>query len=148
MMPTVVLGATGYVGGELLRLIAAHPFFELAAAVSESRAGDRIADVFAHLAPAYGESLFAAHDSWLDQLADGSQLALFSAAPHGASAAMIAGILAAAEGRNIDVRVVDAAGDVGGGAPSPAASLFALASGCLSSTTPPTARQGISQYGL
>ena len=27
----VVLGGTGYVGGELLRLIAAHPNFEMAA---------------------------------------------------------------------------------------------------------------------
>jgi N-acetyl-gamma-glutamyl-phosphate reductase len=111
MMPTVVLGATGYVGGELLRLIAAHPHFELAAAVSESRAGDRIADVFAHLAPAYGETSFTAHDSWLGKLADSSQLALFSAAPHGASAAMIAGVLAAAKDRNIDVHVVDASAD-------------------------------------
>ena len=37
-IPTVVLGGTGYVAGELLRLIAAHPQLELAAAVSESRA--------------------------------------------------------------------------------------------------------------
>ena len=33
-IPAIVLGATGYVGGELLRLIAGHPNFELAAAVS------------------------------------------------------------------------------------------------------------------
>jgi len=32
----IILGGTGYVGGELLRLISAHPYFELAAAVSES----------------------------------------------------------------------------------------------------------------
>ena len=32
-VPAVVLGATGYVGGELLRLIAAHPHFDLVAAV-------------------------------------------------------------------------------------------------------------------
>ena len=32
---SVVLGATGYVGGELLRLLANHPSFEAAAAVSE-----------------------------------------------------------------------------------------------------------------
>ncbi len=41
-VPAVVLGATGYVGGELLRLIATHPLFDLVAAVSESRAGKRI----------------------------------------------------------------------------------------------------------
>jgi len=111
MTPTVVLGATGYVGGELLRLIAAHPHFELVAAVSESRAGDPIADVFAHLAPAYDDTSFLPHDSWLEKLEEGSELALFSAAPHGASAAMIASALAAAKSRNIDVHVVDASAD-------------------------------------
>jgi len=111
MTSAVVLGATGYVGGELLRLIAAHPHFGLLAAVSESRAGDPIADVFAHLAPAYGDTPFVAHGSWLEQLGEGSDLALFSAAPHGASAAMIASILAAAGSRNIDVHVVDASAD-------------------------------------
>jgi len=111
MTATVVLGATGYVGGELLRLVTAHPHFEFAAAVSESRAGDPIADVFPHLAPAFGDTPFVAHDSWLEQLAENSQLALFSAAPHGASAAMIATILGAAASRNIDVHVVDASAD-------------------------------------
>lgn len=111
MTATVVLGATGYVGGELLRLIAAHPHFELAAAVSESRAGDPIADVFPHLTPAFGDAPFVAHGSWLEQLTEGSQLALFSAAPHGASAAMIATILDAAASRNMDVHVVDASAD-------------------------------------
>ena len=36
---TVVLGASGYVGGELLRLINAHPEFRVVAAVSASRNG-------------------------------------------------------------------------------------------------------------
>ena len=38
----VVLGATGYVGGEILRLLATHPRFRLAAAVSSSHGGDAI----------------------------------------------------------------------------------------------------------
>ena len=41
----VVLGSTGYVGGEILRLLGTHPDFRLAAAVSASRSGDAIADV-------------------------------------------------------------------------------------------------------
>jgi N-acetyl-gamma-glutamyl-phosphate reductase len=111
MTATVILGATGYVGGELLRLVVAHPHFEFAAAVSESRAGEPIADVFPHLAPAFGDTPFVAHGSWLEQIAEGSQLAMFSAAPHGASAAMIATILAGAASRNIDVHIVDASAD-------------------------------------
>jgi len=38
-IPAVVLGGTGYVAGELLRLIATHPNLQVAAAVSESQAG-------------------------------------------------------------------------------------------------------------
>ena len=89
-VPAVVLGATGYVGGELLRLIAAHPHFDLVAAVSESRAGEPISHTFPHLAAACGDTPFAAHGTWLDGIPADSPLALFSAAPHGASAAMIA----------------------------------------------------------
>ena len=111
MTAAAVLGATGYVGGELLRLIADHPEFQLAAAVSESRAGEPIADVFPHLAPAYGDLPFAAHDAWLEDIAADSDLALFSAAPHGASAAMIASVLAAAAEKNVSARVVDASAD-------------------------------------
>jgi N-acetyl-gamma-glutamyl-phosphate reductase len=107
----VVLGATGYVGGELLRLIAAHPDFEFAAAVSESRSGEKIAATFANLSAAYGEECFVAHSEWLDKIESGAKLALFSAAPHGASAAMIAAALKAAAEKNITTHVVDSSAD-------------------------------------
>jgi N-acetyl-gamma-glutamyl-phosphate reductase len=110
-VPAAVLGATGYVGGELLRQIESHPGFELVAAVSESRAGMPIADTFPHLASACEDMHFAAHDAWLDRIPAGSSLALFSAAPHGASAAMIANVLQQAKDREIDVHVVDVSAD-------------------------------------
>ena len=110
-IPTVVLGASGYVGGELLRLVAAHPKFELAAAVSDSRAGSPIGDTFAHLSQALRDVSFVAHAAWLDQIDSGSDLALFSAAPHGASASVIANAIAAAEEKSIDVHVVDSSAD-------------------------------------
>ena len=109
--PAVVLGATGYVGGEFLHLIACHPDFELTAAVSESRAGEPVAATFPHLAPVYDDLAFASHSEWLDLVAPGSRLALFSAAPHGASAGMIARALAAVEDKGIDAHVVDASAD-------------------------------------
>lgn len=62
-IPAVVLGATGYVGGELLRLLAAHPRFALAAAVSESAAGQPIAGVFPSLFAAFGDTRFTAPDA-------------------------------------------------------------------------------------
>lgn len=110
-VPAVVLGATGYVGGELLRLIAAHSLFDLVAAVSESRAGKPVRDTFPHLAVAFGDTLFAEHGTWLETLPSGSPLALFSAAPHGASAAMIASILDETSSRGIDVHTVDVSAD-------------------------------------
>jgi N-acetyl-gamma-glutamylphosphate reductase len=78
-VPAVVLGATGYVGGEFLRLLGTHPVFRLAAAVSDSRGG--------------------------------GNLALFSAAPHGASAPGIAAALEGAGDRGLDVHVVDSSAD-------------------------------------
>lgn len=107
----VVLGGTGYVGGELLRLIASHPDYAFTAAVSDSRAGHAIAETFSNLSPAYGDETYVGHDEWIDSLEDGSRLALFSAAPHGASAGLIANALAAAKDKNLDVHVVDSSAD-------------------------------------
>jgi N-acetyl-gamma-glutamyl-phosphate reductase len=110
-IPTVVLGASGYVGGELLRLIAAHPTFELAAAVSESGAGSKIGETFGHLSRAYAGVAFIGRGDWLDTVAPRGSLALFSAAPHGASAALIAEALSAASDKGIDLHVVDSSAD-------------------------------------
>jgi len=106
-----VLGATGYVGGELLRLLSSHPEFELCSAVSASRKGEPIAATFANLAASFGTQSFDSHETWLDKIESGRKLALFSAAPHGASAAMIAQALDAAKSKNLSVHVVDASAD-------------------------------------
>ena len=106
-----VLGATGYVGGELLRLISTHPDLRLAAAVSESCAGEPIAKTFPHLASVYGDTLFVSHAKAFDAIEAGSNLALFSSAPHGASASIIRAALAAAASKNLDVHVVDSSAD-------------------------------------
>lgn len=111
VIPAVVLGASGYVGGELLRLISAHPRFELIAAVSDSRAGSPIGEIFGHLSQALRGQSFVAHGNWLNEIDAGGDLALFSAAPHGAAAAMIANALEAAERKGCNVRVVDSSAD-------------------------------------
>ncbi len=110
-IPAVVLGASGYVGGELLRLIAAHPDFELAAAVSGSASGKPIATEFPHLSQALADHAFTAPGEWLDKLEAGGKLALFSAAPHGASAGVIAGALESLAARNVKTHVVDSSAD-------------------------------------
>jgi N-acetyl-gamma-glutamyl-phosphate/LysW-gamma-L-alpha-aminoadipyl-6-phosphate reductase len=48
-MKVAVVGASGYVGGELLRLLLAHDHFVVAAATSERHAGDAIGNVHPNL---------------------------------------------------------------------------------------------------
>ena len=108
----VVLGAGGYVGGELLRLIEGHPEFELNAAISGSRAGQPIADTFGHLSQTMAGRKFVAHGEWLDTIQNGhADLAIFSAAPHGASAEMINATLEVTAANGRDVHVVDSSAD-------------------------------------
>lgn len=101
----------GYVGGELLRLIAGHPTFELKAAVSDSAAGKPIGALFGHLATVFDGHAFVAHDGWLEKIDADSEIAIFSAAPHGASAAVIASAIGACEKKGINVHVVDSSAD-------------------------------------
>ena len=49
MKTVAIAGASGYVGGELLRLIAAHPELELVAATANSNAGSTIGSLHPHL---------------------------------------------------------------------------------------------------
>ena len=107
----VVIGAAGYVGGELLRLLSTHPHFTLRGAVSGSRAGEAIGAVFPHLARTSAGMTFAAPDGWTHALDRGSKLALFSAAPHGAAATVIDQALEAAGRHNLMVHVVDCSAD-------------------------------------
>ncbi len=44
-----ILGASGYTGAELVRLIATHPDMEIAALSANAKAGQRMAEVFPHL---------------------------------------------------------------------------------------------------
>ncbi|MEM1262811.1 MAG: N-acetyl-gamma-glutamyl-phosphate reductase [Pseudomonadota bacterium] len=89
-IPAFVIGASGYVGGELLRLIGSHPRFELAGAISRDPGEKTIASEFAHLAPLYGETPFVNVETALATLAEARAAAVFSAAPHGQSATLLA----------------------------------------------------------
>jgi len=108
-IPTLVLGGTGYVAGELLRLLAHHPQLEVGGVMSESRAGTRIADVFPQLQNAYGEQRFVTRTDMSDLLK--GRVALFSAAPHGASAALVAGFIDEAQANGCELTVVDVSAD-------------------------------------
>lgn len=110
-IPTIVLGGTGYVAGELLRLIAGHPQLELVGILSDSQPGESVARAFPHLAPAYPATRFASQAEIEALVAAHPVSAVFSAAPHGAAAALIDRLLTVAEAAGTRPRVVDISAD-------------------------------------
>ena len=79
-MKVSIIGATGYVGAELLRILTAHPQAEIVHITSESHAGEVAAAVYPHLrgcCPLVLEPMAAAAD-----IAADSEV-LFVALPHG-----------------------------------------------------------------
>ena len=84
-MKTAVIGSSGYAGGELLRLLATHPVFEVAVVSAHSNAGEQVTSVHPQL-QSYAGREFVTADS-----IDFAQIELvFLALPHGESAALIA----------------------------------------------------------
>jgi N-acetyl-gamma-glutamyl-phosphate reductase len=109
--PAFVLGGTGYVAGELVRLIAGHPQLELKALMSDSQPGERVAKSFPHLKSSYPDLTFSSHEEIADAISRTPSGALFSAAPHGVSAGLIDGLLQRAESAKTQVHAVDISAD-------------------------------------
>jgi N-acetyl-gamma-glutamyl-phosphate reductase len=110
-VPAIVLGGTGYVAGELLRLLAGHPYLDLAAVASDSQPDEPVAQFFRHLQPVLPHLRFAGHDEVLEYVAANPVTAVFSAAPHGVSAALVDRLLAAAARAGTEPRVADISAD-------------------------------------
>ncbi len=89
MIRTALLGASGYVGGELLRLLAAHPGLRAARLFGDSKAGQALGAVHPHVAAAYPDATVERFDGDLD----GIDL-VFAALPHGKSQEIAPAILA------------------------------------------------------
>lgn len=87
-----IVGASGFTGAELLRLIAGHPDLELVVATGDSQAGTAVADLYPSLRLAYPDLVFA---PWMDGLAEANDLDLvFCGLPHGVSQEIVPGLLA------------------------------------------------------
>ncbi len=97
MIKVGVYGATGYTGFELIRLLRRHPEVSLAFATSESRAGERLSDVFPvpHRLPLVSEA----------DAEPGEAEAVFCCLPHGAAMATVTAARAGG------ARVVDLSAD-------------------------------------
>ena len=110
-IPAVVLGGTGYVAGEVLRLLAGHPYLDLAAIASDSQPDEPVARFFRHLAPVLPHARFVSQDEIAEYVTANPVTAVFSAAPHGVSAGLIDRLLATAEQAGTSPRVVDISAD-------------------------------------
>ena len=109
--PAILLGGTGYVAGELLRLIAGHPRLEVAAILSDSQPGASVAAAFPHLRSAYPQLTFSGLEEIESLIRELPRTALFSAAPHGVAAGIIDRLLTAAESAGTNVHCVDISAD-------------------------------------
>ncbi|HWI89471.1 MAG TPA: N-acetyl-gamma-glutamyl-phosphate reductase [Sphingomicrobium sp.] len=88
MIRTAILGASGYVGGELLRLLAAHSELRPAKLFGDSKAGQKVGAVHPHLA-AYPEMIIEKFEGGALDAID----LVFAALPHGYSQRIAAAIL-------------------------------------------------------
>ncbi len=96
-----IVGASGYVGAELMRLLVHHGGFDIGFVTGETQAGQPVADLYPHLAAAGSDREFAKyHPDLLDDVE-----VVFLALPHGRSMTMAAEVL---DGNRV---VIDLAAD-------------------------------------
>jgi len=79
-----VVGASGYAGGELLRLLAKHPAFETIYIAAGSNAGEKITSIHSHLSAYSGQTFSSTASSEINRCD-----LVFLALPHGESASII-----------------------------------------------------------
>jgi len=94
-----ILGASGYTGAELVRLLALHPRFAIKAMTGDRKAGQSMASVFPHLGGLSLPDLVA-----IDQVDFKSVDAVFCCLPHGTTQEVIAALPG-------HVRIVDLSAD-------------------------------------
>lgn len=102
MLKTVIWGANGMAGGELLRLVAGHPQIRLEGAVSRSRAGQPVWHIHPHLRNDFPVETFITPEEAFHKECD----LVFLALPHGSSVPVITKYL------ENGVKVVDLSADV------------------------------------
>jgi N-acetyl-gamma-glutamyl-phosphate reductase len=84
MVTVATAGASGYAGGEILRLLLGHPHMQVGAVTAASSAGTRLGAVHPHLTPLADRVLLETNPETL-----AGHDVVFLALPHGASAALV-----------------------------------------------------------
>jgi len=98
-MRAAVVGASGYAGGEILRLLLQHPHVEIGALTAASSAGTPLGAIHPNLTPLAGRVI---EDTTAATVADHD--VVFLALPHGHSAALVADV-------DADTIVIDCGAD-------------------------------------
>jgi len=99
-----ILGASGYTGAELVRLLLAHPRVEIARLTADRKAGQEMADIYPQFAGADLPRLVALDGvDWAGEALD----LVFCALPHGTTQTVIKALVAAAP----QTRIVDLSAD-------------------------------------
>ncbi len=101
-MRASVIGATGFAGVELVRLLLGHPKAEIAMVTSESSTGEMLNKMYPHLQNRFEKSLTSMQD--LQGIAEASDV-IFLALPHGHAMKI------AKELKDKDVKIIDLGGD-------------------------------------
>ena len=83
-MKSAILGASGYAGGELLRLLSVHPHLQVTQVSAHSNAGELITDIHPHLTTHNREKFLSLNEIDFEVIE-----VAFIALPHGQSASMI-----------------------------------------------------------
>jgi N-acetyl-gamma-glutamyl-phosphate reductase len=99
-----VVGASGYTGAELLRILLGHPHAELVAVTSRQYAGQRLGEVFPRFRGLPGSALEFVEPTTAALVAAGAEVA-FLALPHGVAVDYAPGLLDAG------IRVIDLSAD-------------------------------------
>ncbi|WP_419841591.1 N-acetyl-gamma-glutamyl-phosphate reductase [Candidatus Poriferisodalis sp.] len=81
-----IVGASGYTGSELMRLMAGHPFFDVVAIAGDTQAGTAVRDLYPSLAADYGSLRYSTYDPGEFVGLD----VVFLGLPHMASAPVVA----------------------------------------------------------
>ncbi len=101
MIRVGIVGASGYTGGELARILALHPEAEIGVATSRQYAGKKLSVAYPHLA---GIADIVCEDVKIEDLVDRADL-FFTAVPHQTAMALVPQILEAGK------KVVDLSAD-------------------------------------
>lgn len=84
-----IVGASGFTGAELLRLLVNHPVMDVRVVTGDTQAGNTVANLYPSLAPAYGDLSYVRYeDAGLEQLD-----LVFAGLPHRASQEIVADLV-------------------------------------------------------